>query len=66
MQTCMKSDLFVPIYADIMSEPKLIRPSFWKKHQQTFFLEKTTILYYQIPEQSGQAISLTKQWRKWM
>ena len=62
MQTCVEPDLFVPIYADIMSEPESIRPSFWEKHQQTFFLEQTTtILYYEIPEQSGQAISLTKQ-----
>lgn len=62
---CLKA-YFVPTYADIMSEPQLITPPFWEKHQQTFFLEKTTILYYDFSEQNGQTISLSKQWRKWV
>lgn len=33
---CLKY-LFVPIYAEIMSESKLITPPFWEKHQQFFF-----------------------------
>lgn len=37
MQTCVEPDLF----ADIMSEPKLIKSSLWQKHQQTFSWKNT-------------------------
>jgi len=57
---CLKA-LFVPLCAVVMSEPKVAAPPFWEKHQQTLFLEKTTLLCYHFPEQSGQATSLTKQ-----